>query len=478
MARGGEKQRDVKGVRNLRLLFLQLTKEFGGASWASMEMMGRDKQFFADAGDGAMANLHRDVQQMKRSMRRCQYILGALLLIFSLALLALIIVAGVQARHINRLKEREGLLPHPNVTFASNSGDQSVNGLTYGGSLFRGSGFWSSRNVLPAKLTDHAAIGVGENVYIIGGANSSGTVLSQALLYNSILHNYTVLPPMPQPRYRFGADIDTINNKIYVVGGRVADNGTQDCVLPTYIFDVATQLWTTGANVLQAGSDQCAASINGKVYMFGGCSPDYTMYYNLTQIYDPAEDKWEYGPPMPTPRGDSMCAAFDGELFVVGGYVDNGTADQNSFSAAVESYNPNTTIWTTQPSLLTPRGDGAITVLPGDKLMVVGGEGHYDNDAYFKYPKHVNEVYYGADRTWVEKAMIPTARFRTAAATAGGLAFVFGGADVCLTNGASTDVCPALDATEVYLDVDHPHVYIYLKNEAYNDNAALTTYPL
>lgn len=73
--------------------------------------------------------------------------------------------------------------------------------------------------------------------------------------------------------------------------------------------------------------------------------------------------------------------------------------------------------------------------------------------------------------------MIPTARFRTAAATAGGLAYMFGGADVCILSSES-GICPALNITEVYLDVDHPHVYIYLKNEAYNDNAALTTYPV
>lgn len=84
------------------------------------------------------------------------------------------------------------------------------------------------------------------------------------------------------------------------------------------------------------------------------------------------------------------------------------------------------------------------------------------------------QVFFGADDTWVEKAMIPTARFRTAAATAGGLTFVFGGSDACIDR----VLCPALDTTAVFLDVDHPHVYIYLKDDAYNDNAALTTYPV
>ncbi|CAM6127266.1 unnamed protein product [Calypogeia fissa] len=444
-----------------------------------MEMQGRgDKHFFADAGDGAMANLHRELMEMKRSQKRCQRILAALLAIVSIIVLALIIVVAIDAHRIDYLKQREGLLPHPNVTFASFSGDKTVDGLTYGGSLFRGSGFWSSRVPLPGKLTDHAAIAVDEKVYIIGGADVNGNVTAQVLLYDSILHNYTTVASMPQARYRFGAALDPTENKIYVVGGRVSDpptNSSSGVVSTTFIYDIATNVWTQGADILSAGSDQCAAFLGGQVYMTGGYAPDYSLpYLSALQIYDIATDKWSYGPNMTTPRGDLMCTAFDGEMYAVGGYVYDNSSDQNSFTAAVESFNPNTSIWTTQPSLLTPRGDGAVTVLPGDMLMVVGGEGHYDNDQDFKYPKHTNEVFFAADKTWVEKAMIPTARFRTAAATAGGLAFVFGGADVCL----DLVTCPALDVAEVYFDLDHPHVYIYLKNDAYNDNAALTTYPV
>jgi hypothetical protein len=83
------------------------------------------------------------------------------------------------------------------------------------------------------------------------------------------------------------------------------------------------------------------------------------------------------------------------------------------------------------------------------------------------------QVYYADDLTWVEKAFIPTARFRTAAVSTGGLAFVIGGADLCI----DMTFCPELDVNEVFLDVDHPHVYIYLKNEVYNDTANTTTYP-
>jgi hypothetical protein len=60
-------------------------------------------------------------------------------------------------------------------------------------------------------LTDHAAIGYNEVVYLLGGADENGSVLDTVWKYDSVFHNYTRMAPMPQPRYRFGAAI--INSK-------------------------------------------------------------------------------------------------------------------------------------------------------------------------------------------------------------------------------------------------------------------------
>ncbi|KAL3697751.1 hypothetical protein R1sor_011827 [Riccia sorocarpa] len=443
-----------------------------------MEMQGRDnKAYFNDAGDGAWSNFSREMDSIKRSQKRNCRIIGLLLFLLSVVILALVAVAGTQARTIRRLNDRKGLITHPNVTFASYAGDRELDGLTYGGSMFRGSGFWTPRENLPASLTDHSSVGIGELVYIIGGANASGAVLDQFLVYDTTLHNYTTLSPIPEPRYRFGAAV--LDNKIYVIGGRKDSNETDppasnaSLSVATYIYDTTQGTWSKGADILEPQSDPCAAALNGKVYLVGGYDANYGLLAKV-QVYDPASDSWSYAPDMPTPRGDLMCAAFEGEIYVLGGYTGDTT---DPFSRKMESFNPNTQKWTTRPDLLTSRGDGAVAVLPTRKaLLVIGGEGHYRNNDLFKYGKHSNEVYFATDGTWVEKALIPNARFRTAAAESGGLVYVSGGVDTCINQG--TQACPALDTTAVFLDVDHPHVYIYLKDEAYNDNAALTTYPL
>lgn len=60
---------------------------------------------------------------------------------------------------------------------------------------------------IAGALTDHSAVGVNDAVYILGGANQNGTVLNQVLKYDPTLHNYTLMAPMPGPRYRFGATL-------------------------------------------------------------------------------------------------------------------------------------------------------------------------------------------------------------------------------------------------------------------------------
>lgn len=332
---------------------------------------------------------------------------------------------------------------------------------------------WYLSVIFTGELTDHAAIGYNEDrVFIIGGAKADGNITNEVWMYDTVFHTYTRKSSMPEPRYRFGAAL--FKERIYVVGGRNSVNDSNEAMVKsTFIYDIQKDRWSKGNNSLEYHSDTCADSLNGKIYMVGGYGANYS-YLNIAEVYDPVRDYWSQLPNMPTARGDLMCVAVAEEIYVLGGYYDGGFNVNNSFSKKMESYNPTSANWTSRPDLLTARGDAGIALLPGERIMLIGGEGHYKDNSDFKYPKHVNEVYYVADQTWVEKAMIPTARFRTAAAQAGGLAYVFGGADLCVDK----PVCPAQNTTEVYLDVDHPHVYIYLKNDPqYNDNAALSLYP-
>lgn len=417
-----------------------------------------------------------EIQRLKRSMRTAQLLTLLLGLLVLVLLIALAAVGATQAKKLNDLKHNNG---DNDVFLWGKSSGRDRTGATYAGSLFRGSGFWATRTDLPATLTDHSAVGVNDVVFIFGGANQNGTVLSQVLKYDPTLHKYTTMAPMPSPRYRMGATLldNGKSDTIYIVGGRrdSLESNTTSPLNTLYIYNIPANTWSNGSDAPIVMCDTCAGSVGGKVYAIGGYDQNYEILA-ANYVYDPATKVWTKLADMPSPRGDLMCVSLLGEVYALGGFYDPAFKG-NSFSDKMESFNPANGKWTTRPNLLTPRGDAGATVLPGNRIMLVGGEGQYDNNLDYKYPKHVNEIYYADDLTWVQKAFIPTARFRTAAAAAGGLAYVLGGADLCIGSVNGTP-CPSLKLNEVFLDVDHPHVYIYLKNQVYNDSEMTTLYPL
>lgn len=100
---------------------------------------------------GNSSSLHQELHSLRKSVRTAQCLTAALGVLVLALFIALIAVGASQGKRIKELRGREGLLDNPNVTFASNSGYRNMEGLTYGGSLFRGSGFWAGKTALPGK---------------------------------------------------------------------------------------------------------------------------------------------------------------------------------------------------------------------------------------------------------------------------------------------------------------------------------------
>jgi N-acetylneuraminic acid mutarotase len=82
-----------------------------------------------------------------------------------------------------------------------------------------------------------------------------------------------------------------IDGKLYVAGG--SDFITELNTL--YIYDIASNTWTSGANVPLAGYAAGSAVLRGKLYVFGGSNTLLS-----TQIYNPDQNTWSSGPNMNT----------------------------------------------------------------------------------------------------------------------------------------------------------------------------------
>ncbi len=83
-------------------------------------------------------------------------------------------------------------------------------------------------------------------------------------------------------------------------------------------------------------------------------------------MYDRAPDNWSRGPGLPTARSGIAAASLGGRIYVFGGEGNEGTFDEN------EAYAPQTNTWETLDPMPTARhGLGAAVV--GDTIYVIGG---------------------------------------------------------------------------------------------------------
>jgi hypothetical protein len=84
--------------------------------------------------------------------------------------------------------------------------------------------------------------------------------------------------------------IGVVNGKLYAIGGRI--NGRHDKnITENEEYDPATDRWRARAPMPTLRSGIVAASLNGKVFVFGGESNSGT--HNQTESYDPVLNRWQ-----------------------------------------------------------------------------------------------------------------------------------------------------------------------------------------
>jgi N-acetylneuraminic acid mutarotase len=149
----------------------------------------------------------------------------------------------------------------------------------------------------------------------------------------------------PQPRFAQTACV--IGNKIYYVGGQMADKRSDEIL--TYTTTTSEFEKVTPSNYdpkkateLMPSKEQVAADcknfkgvdgkvpnfarhqsvpINGKIYVFGGY--DYTFFYNLA-VFDPVSRAWTYPEvfgDVPAPRSNHSSCVVGNKFYIFGGSV-------------------------------------------------------------------------------------------------------------------------------------------------------------
>ena len=219
--------------------------------------------------------------------------------------------------------------------------------------------------------------------------------------YDPNADSWKALAPLPTKRGSANAVVH--EGKIYVIGGAGLHPGSKETAVhparphrslgTNEVYDPATNTWETRQPMPTARNHAAAGMVNNKIYVIGGRvgAAFITRASNtgIVEEYDPATDQWgALKASMLNPRSASAWGTFKGKIYVGGGEERSSGPWQRTFRA-VEAYEPRTNTWSILPDMTFPRHGLAGDIVNG-KFHLVSGEGvsggapgmHTDTDVH------------------------------------------------------------------------------------------------
>jgi len=203
--------------------------------------------------------------------------------------------------------------------------------------------------------------------------------------YDPAADSWKALAPMPTPRG--GGVAAVVEGKIYVMGGASVHPGAKleglggssahRTVDTNEVYDPATNTWASRSPMPTGRNHLGVGVVNNKIYVLGGRVGSVFVLASGTDIveeYDPATDSWSYAKArMPTPRSGVAAGTLGGKIYVAGGEYLNSQV-VGAFRD-LEAYDPVTDTWSMLPPLELPRNAPA-AVAVGSKLYLISGQLH------------------------------------------------------------------------------------------------------
>jgi len=247
---------------------------------------------------------------------------------------------------------------------------------------------WRFAGVLPYRVAHGASVSVPGGVLCIGGQNASrkqdGVFLLKWNLEKKKVEIDTNYPKLPEASSYISAA--TINNVVYVLGGKVSDNKNEKITDNFQKLDLdpgRDRKWEKSAYF--PGGERFGASFltqtNGDyhcLFLFGGKSKK--GYLNDSYSFDPKTGKWTKKTDMPRPALAAPAIPVGGsQIFILSGSDGHDLGritelkDNYRFTTDVLSYNTITDVWIKAGEM--PRGVVNTTAFMWNgQIVIPGGE--------------------------------------------------------------------------------------------------------
>jgi N-acetylneuraminic acid mutarotase len=291
---------------------------------------------------------------------------------------------------------------------------------------------WVTKASMHFSRTGAGAAVVNGIVYVIGGSQRYNT-LDNGFSYRSINSTEAYDPATdtwvgkaPMPTSRDGLGVAVFQGKIYCFGGRNVSKDYSISINVNEVYDTETDSWETKMPMPTARSGFQASVVDDKIYLIGGRveseSSSISKKSAQVEIYDPLTDTWAFGLPIPTAVAGYASAVLDGKIYII-----SGVAGGSTYTNLTQVYDPKTDEWSFSapiPMGVTAAAAGSTTGTKAAKaIYVIGGS----NETYPLNGQYVNQAYFPESNSWSMAASMPVDRAGSTVAVVNDTLYVMGG---------------------------------------------------
>lgn len=157
-------------------------------------------------------------------------------------------------------------------------------------------------------------------IWIVGGISSGAitSTVSQVDLFDPVQGDWhSAKTTLPTPVSFAG--VAGVNGKIYIIGGF---DSTGTVVNSVQIYDVTTATWSNGAGMTGARANIYAAVIDERIYILGGTTANASVAWagsTTTYEYTPATDSWATKVAYAGNHSNRLTYAYDDVVYNLGG---------------------------------------------------------------------------------------------------------------------------------------------------------------
>jgi len=266
---------------------------------------------------------------------------------------------------------------------------------------------WQSGPELESARAGLATATLDGQIYAAGGAGRV-TPRDDFEVYDSEIHRWRALSPLPEGLERFG--LAAADGRIWAAGGYSAESGSEPVAL-MWSYDPEADIWQSETPMPAARAAFAMIAYDNRLYAVGGTEEPGGIF-----VFDIEAREWSaLEAPPELRRRDAGIALVDGEIWVTGGIVERRAVTR------VDVYDIAAGSWRRGPDLPEARA-GHVLVFGQSRVLALGGRGEdlrSTHDTVFAINPDGS--------AWQSDAPLPGARTEAAAAVLDETIFLIGG---------------------------------------------------